>query len=119
VVSNAPFNRGTAIVRRLLGEGHGLVRATLVLRLQAARRLAGKPRSGRFAATWAPWFELRVEHRIPAGAFKPIAAVEAAVLTLAPQPVRPFLRMPNLRRWHPRRTRPSSTRFLRQRPPLA
>ena len=87
VVSSAPYNLGTKLVRRLLTEAHGLVRATLVLQRETARRLAGRPRSGRFAATWAPWFELRVGRRIPATAFRPVPSVESAVLTLTPRTV--------------------------------
>lgn len=77
VVASLPFNAGTALVRRLLAEGHGLVEAALILQLQAARRLAG---GGRFGATWAPWFELRVIRRVPAAAFRPVPRVDAGVL---------------------------------------
>ncbi len=77
VVANPPFNRGTALLRRLLAEGHGLAAAALVLQLEAARRLAGR---GRFAATWAPWFELQVLQRLPARAFRPVPRVDAAIL---------------------------------------
>lgn len=77
VVASLPFNAGTALVRRLLAEGHGLVEAALILQLEAARRLAG---GGRFGATWAPWFELRVIRRVPAAAFRPVPRVDAGVL---------------------------------------
>jgi len=85
VVSSAPFGIGTQLVRRLLGDAHGLTGATLVLQRETARRLAGRPRAGRFAASWAPWFHLRVGRRIPAQAFRPVPAVDAAVLTIAPR----------------------------------
>jgi 23S rRNA (adenine-N6)-dimethyltransferase len=85
VLSNAPFGIGTQLVRRLLSEAHGLVRAAVVLQREAALRLAGRPRAGRFAATWAPWFDLRVGRRIPAAAFRPVPSVDAAVLTVAPR----------------------------------
>ena len=87
VVSNVPYNISTRLVRRLLTEAHGLERATLVLQRETARRLAGRPRSGRFAATWAPWFELSVERRIPARAFRPVPRVDSALLTLSPRTV--------------------------------
>jgi 23S rRNA (adenine-N6)-dimethyltransferase len=87
VLSSAPFNVGTALVRRLLTGAHGLVRAVLVLQHETARRLAGRPRTGRFAATWAPWFELGVGDRIPARAFRPAPAVDAAALVLTPRAV--------------------------------
>jgi 23S rRNA (adenine-N6)-dimethyltransferase len=87
VLSSAPFNVGTALVRRLLRDAHGLVRAVLVLQRETAHRLAGRPQCGRFAATWAPWFELEVTDRIPARAFRPVPAVDAAVLVLTPRAV--------------------------------
>ena len=62
VVSSAPYGIGTKLVRRVLTDAHGLVRAVFVLQRSAALRLA---RDGRFAASWAPWFELRVHGRIP------------------------------------------------------
>jgi len=84
VVSSAPYGIGTKLVRRLLTDAHGLVRAVVVLQREAALRLAG---GGRFAAAWAPWFELSVHGRIPARAFRPAPSVESAILTIVPRPV--------------------------------
>lgn len=85
VVSSAPYGVGTRLVRRLLTDAHGLVRASLVLQRETAHRLAGRPRTGRFAATWAPWFKLDVGRPISARAFRPVPQVGSAVLTLAPR----------------------------------
>jgi 23S rRNA (adenine-N6)-dimethyltransferase len=85
VLANPPFGVGTQLVRRLVAEAHGLVRAAVVLQREAALRLAGRPRSGRFAATWAPWFDLRVGRTIPANAFRPAPNVDAALLIVAPR----------------------------------
>ena len=84
LVSNAPYNIGTKLVRRVLAEAHGLTRGVIVLQRETAHRLAGR---GRFAATWAPWFELRVDGRIPARAFRPVPSVESAILTIVPRAV--------------------------------
>ncbi|MDA0162440.1 rRNA adenine N(6)-methyltransferase family protein [Solirubrobacter ginsenosidimutans] len=84
LVSNAPYHVGTQLVRRVLTDAHGLERGVFVLQLETARRLAG---DGRFAATWAPWFELRVHGRIPPRAFRPAPSVDSAVLTVVPRPV--------------------------------
>ena len=84
VVSSAPYAIGTELVRRLLTDAHGLTRAVVVLQRETALRLAG---GGRFAAAWAPWFELRVHGRIPARAFRPVPSVESAILTIVPRPV--------------------------------
>jgi 23S rRNA (adenine-N6)-dimethyltransferase len=84
VVSNAPFGIGTKLVRRLLTQAHGLTRAVIVLQREAALRLAG---GGRFAASWAPWFELTVQRRVPARAFRPVPSVDGALLVIVPRPV--------------------------------
>jgi 23S rRNA (adenine-N6)-dimethyltransferase len=84
VVSNAPYGIGTQLVRRVLTDAHGLAKAVIVLQREAAHRLAAR---GRFAASWAPWFELRVVSRIPARAFRPVPSVESAVLTIVPRTV--------------------------------
>ncbi|HEY8583104.1 MAG TPA: rRNA adenine N-6-methyltransferase family protein [Capillimicrobium sp.] len=90
VVSSAPYGAGTAIVRRLLTDAHGLGEAAIVLQLEAARRLAGRPRSSRFAAQHAPWFAVDVGRRIAPEAFRPVPSVRSAVLRLAPR-ARPLL----------------------------
>jgi 23S rRNA (adenine-N6)-dimethyltransferase len=84
VVSNAPYAIGTKLVRRLLTDAHGLARAVIVLQREAALRLAG---GGRFAASWAPWFELSVPRTIPARAFRPVPSVDGALLTIVPRAV--------------------------------
>lgn len=84
LVSNAPYGIGTKLVRRVLQEAHGLERGVLVLQRETALRLAG---GGRFAAAWAPWFELRAHGRIPPRAFRPAPSVESALLTIVPRPV--------------------------------
>lgn len=85
VVSSAPYGIGTALVRRLLTDAHGLVRAAVVLQRETAQRLAGRPRTSRFAATWVPWYDLAVVRRIPSSAFRPRPAVESALLSITPR----------------------------------
>ncbi len=92
VVANLPYGIGTDAVRRLLVDGHGLRAAVLVLQLQAARRLAGVPRGGRFAATWAPWYSLELVTTLPATAFRPVPTVMAGVLKITSR--RPTLLTP-------------------------
>lgn len=98
VISNAPYTIGTKLVRRLLTDAHGLTHAVVVLQREAALRLAG---GGRFAASWAPWFELRAHGRIPARAFRPapgtgsprdlpcrhMSSVDSAILTIVPRSI--------------------------------
>ena len=71
-------------MRRLLTDAHGLTRAVVVLQREAALRLAG---GGRFAASWAPWFELHAGGRVPARAFRPVPSVDSAILTIVPRPI--------------------------------
>jgi 23S rRNA (adenine-N6)-dimethyltransferase len=84
LVANAPYGIGTELVRRVLRDAHGLERGVIVLQRETAHRLA---RHGRFAASWAPWFELRVHGRIAPRAFRPAPSVESALLTIVPRPV--------------------------------
>ena len=84
LISNAPYAIGTRLVRRVLTDAHGLVRGVIILQRETAHRLA---KDGRFAATWAPWFELRVHGHIPARAFRPAPSVESAILTIVPRAV--------------------------------
>ncbi len=92
VVANLPYSVGTKAVRRLLVDGHGLRAAVLVLQLETARRIAGVPRSGRFAATWAPWYTVEVVATLPATAFRPVPTVNAGVLKITAR--RPALLTP-------------------------
>jgi 23S rRNA (adenine-N6)-dimethyltransferase len=84
LVANAPYGIGTQLVRRVLRDAHGLVRGVIVLQRETALRLAS---GGRFAASWAPWFELGVQGRIPPRAFRPAPSVESALLTIVPRAV--------------------------------
>ncbi len=92
VVANLPYAVGTQAVRRLLADGHGLRAAVLVLQLEAARRIAGVPRGGRFAATWAPWYTVKLVATLPTTAFRPVPAVRAGVLRITAR--RPALLSP-------------------------
>ena len=99
---HAPYAIGTKLVRRLLTDAHGLARAVLVLQREAALRLA---RGGRFAASWAPWFELDVTAAIPARAFRPVPSVDERDPEHRPaaHPVALARRLPRLRRVPARR----------------
>jgi len=90
VISNAPYNIGTALIRRILTEAHGLTRGVFVLQAETARRLSGTPRSGLFAATWSPWFTFELGATIAPECFRPKPSVRSAVLTIEPRS-RPLL----------------------------
>lgn len=90
VLSSPPYGIATAVVRRLLAEGHGMEAAALVLQAEVARRLAGAPATGRFAALWSPWYRLELGPRIDRRAFRPVPSVDSAVLRITPR-ARPAL----------------------------
>jgi 23S rRNA (adenine-N6)-dimethyltransferase len=81
VVGSIPFARTTAILRRLLDDPRGgLVRADLVVQWEVARKRAVTPPTSMLSTTWVPWWSFRAGRRIPAAAFRPVPAVDAAVL---------------------------------------
>ncbi len=86
IISNAPYNLGTGLLRRVLSEAHGLRRAVFVLQAETARRLAGRPRAGLFAATWAPWYRIELGRSvIGPECFRPRPSVRSAVLVVEPR----------------------------------
>jgi 23S rRNA (adenine-N6)-dimethyltransferase len=77
-----PFGATTDMLRRLLDDpALPLMRADLIVQWEAAQKHAAAPPGSLLAATWAPWWELRVGTRISANAFRPIPRVDAGVLT--------------------------------------
>lgn len=85
VVANLPFHLTTAALRRLLAEPHW-TRSVLVVQWEVARRRAGVGRASLLTASWWPWFEFRVERRIPSSAFRPRPAVDAGLLIMDRRP---------------------------------
>lgn len=81
VVACPPFGATTAILRRLLDHPEQLlVRADLILQWEVAQKRAAVPPATLVSTTWAPWWELRLGRRIPAGDFRPVPRVDAGVL---------------------------------------
>jgi 23S rRNA (adenine-N6)-dimethyltransferase len=82
VVANVPFNVTTALLRRLLDDPRTqLQRADLIVQREIARKRAGRPRS-LLSASWSPWYRFRMGRQIPRTAFRPVPAVDAAVLVV-------------------------------------
>jgi len=76
-----PFAQTTAILGRLLGDSGGhLLRADVIVQWEVARKRAVMPPSTLLSTTWAPWWTFDIGRRIPATAFRPVPAVDAAVL---------------------------------------
>ena len=86
VVANVPFNRTTAILRRLLDRPATAFRkADLVVQYEVARKRA-RDRGTLLGVSWAPWFEFSLGARVPAEAFRPVPRVDAAVLRIRRRP---------------------------------
>jgi 23S rRNA (adenine-N6)-dimethyltransferase len=84
VLANIPFNRTTAIMRRLLDDPKlPLTRADLIVELDVAWKRARCSPSTALGAYWGAWWEFGVVRRLHASAFAPPPAVDAAVLRIA------------------------------------
>jgi len=80
-LGSLPFGATTALLRHLLDDpGSGLQRADLVVQREVARKRAASPPTTMLSTSWAPWWTFEAGRRIPADAFRPVPAVEAAVL---------------------------------------
>lgn len=81
LIGSIPFGATTAILRHFLDDPDSwLVRADLIVQWEVARKRAVLPPSTLLSTTWAPWWSFEVGRRIPAAAFRPVPAVDAAVL---------------------------------------
>ena len=81
VMGSIPFGATTAILRHLFDDTRsGLERADLVVQWEVARKRATVPPTTLLSTTWTPWWSFDVGRRIPASAFRPVPAVDAAVL---------------------------------------
>jgi 23S rRNA (adenine-N6)-dimethyltransferase len=81
VLGSIPFSSTTAIMRHLLDDPRGgLLRADLVVQWEVARKRAVTPPTSMLSTSWVPWWSFRAGPRIPAAAFRPVPAVDAAVL---------------------------------------
>jgi 23S rRNA (adenine-N6)-dimethyltransferase len=49
---------------------------------EVARKRAAVPPATLLSAQWAPWWEFRLGCRIPASAFEPVPAIDAAALAI-------------------------------------
>lgn len=81
VVGSVPFGATTQILRRLFDDPvSALVRADLVVQWEVARKRAESPPQTLLSTAWAPWWEFALGPRLPAGSFRPVPSVDAALL---------------------------------------
>lgn len=86
VVSNVPFHLTTPVLRHLLGSP-GWSHAILLLQWEVARKRAGVGGATQLTAQWWPWFDFRLDRRVPATAFRPRPSVDADLLVIERRPV--------------------------------
>ncbi len=80
---NIPFAITTPILRRLLDDpASGMMRADLLIQLEAARKRAAVAPSSLLTLGWAPWWEFAMVRRIGRLGFEPPPSVDAAMLTI-------------------------------------
>lgn len=83
IIGSLPFGRTTAILRRLLDDPRTpLQRGDLIVQWEVAKKRAGIPSLTLLGTAWAPWWEFRLEDRIPATAFKPVPRVDGCHLVV-------------------------------------
>jgi 23S rRNA (adenine-N6)-dimethyltransferase len=86
VVANPPFSLTTLLCRRLLGDsGIRLAGANLLLEWGAAKRLASSQPQGAAATRWSARYEIHLVARVPAEAFSPAPASDAAHIAIRPR----------------------------------
>ncbi len=85
VVGNLPFHLTTPLLRHVLA-APVWTDAVLLVQWEVARKRAGVGGSTMMTAQSAPWFELRLERRVPASAFRPRPSVDGGVLVVRRRP---------------------------------
>lgn len=81
IIGNLPFHLTTPLLRKLLREP--LWRhAILLTQWEVARKRAGVGGGTMLTAQSGPWFEFRLESRVPAHAFAPMPSVDGGILTV-------------------------------------
>lgn len=85
VVGNVPFHLTTAILRKLLAEPTWSV-AVLLTQWEAARRRCGVGGTSQLTVQWTPWYEFRLDRRVPAQAFRPVPSVDGGLFTIHRRP---------------------------------
>lgn len=83
VVSCVPFGITTDLFHVLLDDPRRpLKRADLIVQHEVGRKRAVRGRSNVLNLSWEPWFSFRFMRRIPANAFRPAPAVDAAYIVV-------------------------------------
>lgn len=83
VLGSLPFGRTTDIFRRLLDDpALPLQRADVVVQWEVALKRAAQPPTTLLSTAWAPWWDVALVRRLPAGAFRPVPRVDGGLLAI-------------------------------------
>ncbi|HEY6737792.1 MAG TPA: 23S ribosomal RNA methyltransferase Erm [Actinopolymorphaceae bacterium] len=85
LVANLPFHLTTAMLRRLM-VAETWDAAILLVQWEVARRRAGVGGASMMTASWWPWYEFRLDRRVPSRAFRPVPSVDGGLLTVGRRP---------------------------------
>lgn len=82
IVGNLPYHLTTPILRRLLRQQRWR-HAIVLTQWEVARKRAGVGGGTMMTAQAAPWFEFRLQGRVPARGFRPMPSVDGGVLAIS------------------------------------
>jgi 16S rRNA (adenine1518-N6/adenine1519-N6)-dimethyltransferase len=92
IIANLPYNIGTPLLIRWLGEAAAYQSMTLMFQLEVAARIVAAPNTaayGRLSVISQFVCDADIAMVVPAGAFSPPPKVESAVVRLTPKAVQP------------------------------
>jgi 16S rRNA (adenine1518-N6/adenine1519-N6)-dimethyltransferase len=92
IVANLPYNVGTPMLLRWLGQAREYQAMTLMFQLEVAERIVAAPNSGAYGrlSVISQWIcDAAIMMQVPASAFSPPPKIESAVVRLVPKPVQP------------------------------
>jgi 16S rRNA (adenine1518-N6/adenine1519-N6)-dimethyltransferase len=90
IAGNLPYNLTGPLLERIGGLAHTLERATVLVQLEVAERLAARPATAEYGALTVfvqAAYSVRKAFVVRRGAFHPAPAVDSAVVVLEPHPV--------------------------------
>lgn len=83
VFSSLPFSGATPILRRLLDEPQiHLARADVIVQWEAGMKRILLPPRNALTIEWSPWWRFSIARRISAECFRPVPAVDAALVVI-------------------------------------
>lgn len=92
IVANLPYNIGTALLVRWLGQAGAYQSMTLMFQREVSERIAATPGSSAYGrlSVLAQWLcDVTIVMHIPAAAFSPPPKVDSALVRLIPNPIQP------------------------------